>query len=277
MGAYLSAQIRARERDRYSLQRLKPHFAGRSIPELKRADVRRYVVARQADGVKNSTVRRELRIFSAAINFCRLELDRPDLPNPVAALGLEEEEGRVRWITRQEAARLIAAAEEHARRPHLGCFIRLALNTGCRKNELLKLEWSRVDLDRALILLEAEHNKAKRRQTVPLNDDAVATLRRLQAWQKDHAPGTPWVFGKESRERITTFQTGWTAALKRAGIEDFRIHDLRHTFASWLVMQGEDLYVVKELLRHSSVTVTEKYAHLAPTRAASAVQRLLPF
>lgn len=277
IGAYQSAQRSPKSRDKWSLQRLAPHFAGRDLKELRRADVRAYVTARQSNGVKLSTVRRELRIFSAAINFCRLELDRPDLPNPVAALGLQEEEGRVRWITRQEAARLIASAEEHARRPHLGAFIRLALNTGMRKGELLNLEWSRVDLDRALLLLEAPHNKSRKRQTIPLNDDAVTTLRRLQAWQDQHSPENPWVFGKEGGKKITKFQTGWNSALKRAGIEDFRIHDLRHTFASWLVMNGEDLLVVRDLLRHSSVTVTEKYAHLAPTRTASAVQRLLPF
>lgn len=277
IGAYQSARLTHAERDKYSLQRLKPHFAGRNIPDLRRADLRAYIASRHADGVKTSTVRRELRIFSAAINFCRLELDRPDLPNPVAALGLQEEEGRVRWITRQEAARLIAEAESHATRPHLGCFIRLALNTGCRKGELLHLEWARVDLNRALILLEARHNKSRKRQTVPLNRDAVTTLRRLKAWQDDHCPGTHWVFGREGGGRITTFKTGWTSALKRAGIEDFRIHDLRHTFASWLVMNGEDLYVVKELLRHSSVTVTERYAHLAPARTALAVQKMPPF
>lgn len=276
IGAYLSVKNKS-ERDHYSLQRLKPYFGGRQIPDLRRVDLRRYINLRLADGVKQSTVRRELRIFCAAINFVRLEYDRPDLPNPVAALGLAEEEGRVRWITREEAARLITVAGAHAKRPHLPCFIRLALNTGCRKGELLKLEWRRVDLERGLLFFEAKHVKSRRRQTVPLNQDAIVTFERMQAWQHDNAPGSPWVFAMESGRPITSFKTGWTSALKRAGIEDFRIHDLRHTFASWLVMQGEDLYVVKELLRHSSVTVTERYAHLAPTRTASAVQRLLPF
>lgn len=275
IGSYLSTRANA-DRDRYSLKRLNPHFFGRQIPDLRRADLRNYIAARLSQGVKQSTVRRELRIFSAAINFCRLELDRPDLPNPVAALGLSEEEGRVRWLTREEATRLISCAEE-ALRPHLPCFIRLALNTGCRRGELLNLEWNRVDTGRQQILLEARHNKSRRRQTVPLNMDAISALNRMKEWQATNAPGTPWVFGKEGGNPITTFKTSWTSALKRAGITDFRIHDLRHTFASWLVMQGIDLYVVKELLRHSSVTVTEKYAHLAPSKTADAVQRLLPF
>ncbi|TKC83790.1 site-specific integrase [Trinickia terrae] len=74
---------------------------------------------------------------------------------------------------------------------------------------------------------------------------------------------------------MTTIQKGFQAACDRAGIEDFRVHDLRHTFASWLVMAGVSLYVVKELLGHSSITVTERYAHLAPHVGRAAVQLLL--
>lgn len=281
IGAYLDAkqhdETRSRVRDMYSLKRLQPHFSGRSVIDLRRVDIRKYVDVRRSEGVTVSTVRRELRLFCAAINFVRLEFDRPDLPNPVASLGLQEPEGRVRYLTREEAARLIAAADQFSTRPHLAAFIRLALNTGCRKGELLNLEWSRVDLDRRLILLQAKDNKSKRRRTIPLNDDAVGVLIKLQDWQGNHAPGTPWVFGRDSGRKITTFKTAWTGALKRAGIEDFRIHDLRHTFASWLVMQGESLYVVKELLGHSSIIVTERYAHLAPQQTASAVQRMLRF
>ena len=280
VGAYLSARVHTNqksERDRYSLIRLQPHFGGRNLRELKRVHVREYVSKRLGDGVKLSTVRRELRLFCAAINFVRLEFDRNDLPNPVAKLGLASEEPRVRWITHQEAARLVSEAERGATRPHLAAFIRLALNTGCRRGELLNLEWSRVDLQQRRFLLEARHTKARKRRTVPLNDAAIEVLKQLQAWQAKHLARSPWVFGWKEDSRITTFKTSWTSALKRAEIENFRIHDLRHTFASWLVMQGESLYVVKELLGHASITQTEIYAHLAPSQTAVAVQRLIRF
>ncbi|WP_018412394.1 tyrosine-type recombinase/integrase [Methyloversatilis thermotolerans] len=278
VGAYLSARAHTQQksdRDSYSLKRLQPHFGGRRIRDLKRADVRKYVQHRLDEGVKISTVRRELRLFCAAINFVRLEYELDDMPNPAAKLGLASEEPRVRWLTREEARRLLQEAERSSSRPHLACFIRLALNTGCRRGELLNLEWSRVDFEGRRFLLEARHTKARRRRTVPLNDDAISTLHRLRIWQQRHVPGSPWVFGWRPGGRITTFKTSWTAALKRADIHDFRIHDLRHTFASWLVMQGESLYVVKELLGHASVTQTEVYAHLAPSASAQAVQRLL--
>ncbi|WP_254615795.1 tyrosine-type recombinase/integrase [Cupriavidus basilensis] len=278
VGIYLAgSNHRSKQRDAYSLQRLQPYFGGRSVTELRRADVRSYIARRQADGVKQSTIGRELRFFSAALNFVRLEHDRPDIGNPVQRLGLEASEGRVRWITQEEAGRLVLAADLHARWPHLPCFIRLALNTGARKSELLKLTWSRVDRHRRLFLLESGDTKSGKRRSVPLNDAALDALAVLSGWGHKHAPGNPWVFGRDGGRRIVTFQTGFAAACERAGIDDYRIHDMRHTCASWLVMAGVPLMVVKDLLGHSSVTVTERYAHLAPDQIQSAVQRLLPF
>lgn len=277
IGIYASSTThRSKERDRYSILRLTPHFQGRSMSNLRRVDVRAYVEKRKADGVKISTVTRELKLLSAAINFVRLELDRHDIPNPVERLGLERPEGRLRWLSREEAAALVSAAKLHARRPHLPAFIRLALHTGCRKSELLGLQWRRVDFDRAMLRLDAEHTKAGRRRYVPLNDAALSALREMRAWCDDSLPGTEWVFATAGG-RMTTLQVGFVAACARAGIEDFKIHDLRHTCASWLVMAGTPLQVVKELLGHSSITVTERYAHLAPGAVQGAVQRLLPF
>jgi integrase len=276
VGIYLAAKDhRSKQRDLYSLKRLQPHFGGRSMLDLKRADVRRYVVARRADGVQESTVKRELKLFSAAINFVRLEHDCPELVNPVQHLGLTSGEPRVRWISRAQASALISSASAHARRPHLANFIRLALHTGCRKSELLKLEWSRVDFDRACFRLDAVHTKSARQRLVPLNESGVSALRDQQAWVRRYAPSSPWVFASSTGAHVATLQKGFEAACSRCGIDNFRIHDLRHTFASWLVMEGVSLYVVCDLLGHSSITVTERYAHLSPDQGRAAVQRLL--
>lgn len=278
VGIYMSSVAhRSKQRDFYSLQRLQPHFGGMLIANLKRADVRAYVQRRVVDGVKPATVNRELKLLSAAINHVRIEHDRAELPNPAQRLGIGESEGRVRWITNVEASALCEAAERHARRPHLVVFIRLALNTGCRKSELIKLEWARVSFERRLLMLGVEHTKSARRRSVPLNDAAIEALREMLAWRNRHASGSPWVFARDAERRITTFQKGFAAACQRAGIVDFRIHDMRHTCASWLVMAGTPLQTVRDLLGHSSVTVTERYAHLAPEQLHGAVQRLLPF
>jgi len=277
IGIYLAEKShRSKQRDLYSLKRLQPYFGGRSIGDLKRADLRGYVSRRLNEGVQESTVKRELKLFSAAVNFVRLEHDRPDLLNPVQRLALAGGEPRVRWITRSQAAALVAAASEFARRPHLSNFIRLALNTGCRKSELLGLEWSRVDFERQCFRLEPHHTKNGKRRLVPLNHAAVSALRDQYDWVSNNYSVSPWVFASSADTRITTFQTGFEAACARSGIKDFRVHDLRHTFASWLVMDGVSLYVVKDLLGHSSIAVTERYAHLSPDQGRLAVQKLLP-
>jgi integrase len=214
-------------------------------------------------------------LLSSAVNFCNLEFDL-SLPNPVTRLGLGHSERRVRWITKEEAARLLGEAELVSARPHLPVFILLAFNTGCRRGELLGLEWDRVDMLNRKILLEARHTKTRRRRTVPLNQDALCALMRIQAWQMDISIQPSFVFADESG-KIRCFHCHWCAALRRAGIENFRIHDMRHTFASWLVMDGVSIYIVKDLLGHASVTQTEIYAHLAPDQSAKAVEHLLKF
>ncbi|WP_232429228.1 tyrosine-type recombinase/integrase [Burkholderia ubonensis] len=91
-------------------------------------------------------------------------------------------------------------------------------------------------------------------------------------WVRVSVPRSPWVFAMASGDRMTTIQKGFRAACVRAGIDDFREHGLRHTFASWLVMAGVSLYVVKDLLEHASVMVTERYAYLAPHMGREAVR-----
>ena len=98
------------ERDRYTLKHLRTHFQGKRLAGLRRTQIRAYINARVDAGVKLSTVRRELRLFCAAINFVRVEYDRHDLPNPVARLRLAKPEPRVRWITREQAISLVKEA-----------------------------------------------------------------------------------------------------------------------------------------------------------------------
>jgi len=277
VGIYLASKNhRSKQRDMFSLKNLGPFFNGRSVIDLKRVDVRKYISGRQADGVRDTTIQRELRFFSAAINFVRLEHDRSDLPNPVQRLALNNGDARVRWINSEQAEQLVRSASLFARRPHLVNFIQLALHTGCRKNELLRLEWARVDFERAFLMLEPMHTKNSKRRVVPLNDIALSVLRDQRSWVDQHVPGSNWVFATATGGRLTTLQKGFRAACQRASIDDFRVHDLRHTFASWLVMAGVSLYVVKDLLGHSSIIVTERYAHLAPHVGRAAVQLLLP-
>lgn len=264
---------RSKLRDDAAWLRLRPFFTGRVLSEIKRADMRAYIHHRLSHGVTTATIRRELRIFSAAVNFTALELDLT-LHNPARGLALPDSPPRLRWLTRPEALRLITMAGRVSPLPHLPAFIRLALSTGCRKSELLFLEWSRIDRINSLLMLEAHHTKSGRRRYVPLNAAARHALDNLQAWNEANFPESPWVFTGSRGWRIRTLQKRWALALDMAGISDFRIHDLRHTCASWLVMDGVPLTTVRDLLGHSSITVTERYAHLAPDQVRAAVDAM---
>ena len=256
---YLTREGRLVPRNLSMARHLMAAFKGRSLLDIKPHDVQAYIEDRQDDEAAAATINRELVILSAAINEYNRRFGA-SVPNPAAGMKMREPEGRVRWITREDADRLIACAA-----PHVADFITLGLFTGMRRREMIELTWDRVDFARALILLEAQHTKTKRRRTIPIHNKVEVALRNCQArW-----PESPLVF-----DGINDFKTGFAGACRRAGITDFTPHDMRHTFASWLVQQGVELYAVQQLLGHSSIKLTERYAHLAPQNLANAMKKL---
>lgn len=266
-------EMRSPERVGYAVNRLKPFFTGRMMEVLNRAAVSEYIEKRKAEGVGPATINRELDVLSAAINYARFKRDW-NIPNPVTGMSLKEPEWRLRWISRNEADVLIREAEKDCKSVHLADFIRLALNTGCRKNELLGLSWDRVDLHDDRLFLEGTHTKSGKRRVVPLNVEARGAMLNRFRFRAEFCPGSLWVFAHKSGERVKYMQNGFQAACKRAKIEDFRVHDLRHTCASWMVQQGVSLSEVRDVLGHSSIEMTERYAHLAPENLRSAVSVL---
>ena len=192
----------------------------------------------------------------------------------------KDPKGRVRVLTRPQAQTLIHAADSpvdnqgnqlpaYCKSHVLGDFIELALNTGCRKAELLNLKWDHVDFSTRLLHLE--QTKSGEWQTIPITEEARVVLIRRMRLRDTLSPETSYVFfhqtakaGAKVGDRVKDVRTSFARACKQARIEDFRIHDLRHTYASWLVMGGVSLYEVSKLLRHSGIKMTERYAHLAP-------------
>ena len=273
---YLKASApekRSEKSDRQRVKQLRKFFMGRVMNELNPSDIRGYIAMRREAGRKNSTINRELSLLSIAIRYGQKELEW-DIPNPVSGRKLPEPEGRDRWITREEAANLIRAAGESTKAPHLSDFIVLGLHTGCRKQELLGLEWDRVDFRRNVITLDACHTKTKKRRTVPINDDARAALIKRARFRAEHCPDSRWVFCNKEGNRIGDVKTAFNRSCSIAGITDFTMHDLRHTCASWLVMAGRPILEVREMLGHASVTMTERYAHLAPDKLKDAARAL---
>lgn len=255
---YLQRDNRAHDRNKSKARALMTSFAGRQVAALDRAAIHAYA-DRRREYVSDGTIKRELTLLSAAIG----EYNRRHgtaLPNHARSLQLREPEGRVRWITREEADRLIAAAS-----PEVADYITFSLYTGMRRGEVLGLEWSRIDLARRTIRLESQHTKSRRSRTIPLHNRAIAALASCRARHPEHH----LVFGG-----VKDFKGGFAGACRRACIRDFRPHDLRHTCASWLVMAGTPLYEVRDILGHASITQTERYSHLAQENLAVAIGRL---
>ncbi len=174
---------------------------------------------------------------------------------------LQENNRRLRYLSTQECQDLIDACSHH-----LKPIVITALNTGMRKEEILSLEWDRhVDLRHGFILLDKTKNGERRE--IPVNEMLRETLQGLVR----HI-NTPYVFVDGDGSRFANIKRSFQSACRRAGIKDFRFHDLRHTFASHLIMAGVDLTTVKELLGHKSLVMTMRYAHLAPGHKAKAVE-----
>lgn len=260
------------ETDRQIVRRLWPHFEGVELNNLTATDISAYTQKRRDAGRADSSIRRELATLSAAINYARKHWEW-DLPNPVTGRAPQPGPGRVRWVTREDAETLIAAARQ-SRSRLLGHFVELGFYTGMRSQEMLGLEWRRVDLHQRLLYLPPATNKSARHVSIPLNQRAYQVLLQLAAYRAEYCPDTPWVFWRANGERLQSVKKGFRAACEKAGIEDFTPHDLRHTCAAWLVQAGVSLYRVRDLLRHTSIQVTERYAHLAPDQVREAVAAL---
>ena len=153
---------------------------------------------------------------------------------------------------------------------HLQPMILLAMNTGLRRGELFQLKWTDVDLPGKNLTVSGRTAKSGQTRHIPLNEEAQQAIER---WHSK-ASETGWVFPGKDGQQLTTIRTAWQGIVKAAGINDFRWHDLRHHFASRLVMAGVDLNTVRELLGHSDVAMTLRYAHLSPDHKAEAVGRL---
>jgi integrase len=183
--------------------------------------------------------------------------------------------------------RLLPDLRARAFADHLKPLVIVALNTGCRRGELFKLTWENVNLTNSRITVQGPTAKSSTTRHIPLNTEAAATLQHWRAdldeLQRGAKPGPKtkqppernWVFPGKNGARLTHVRRAWESALRSAQITRFRFHDLRHTFASKLVMAGVDLNTVRELMGHSDISMTLRYAHLAPEHKAAAVAKLL--
>lgn len=272
---------RAPERDQYSAKALFPVLTGKPLTAIGAAEVRGYIASRTKAGAAPGTINKEIGLMSAALNWARKELEW-DVANPWQSRRQREPNGRDRWLTHEEADKLLRAAEKPERLnryPWLRDFIRLGLYTGMRPGEMLWLDWHRVDLKGGTITFEAEHGLTGQKKgqkngkagRVPMNQQAREAMLARARFRAEHCPGAPWVFCRSDGSRIECIKKGFAGCVRDAGLTDVHPHDLRRTFGSWLVQAGVGIERVSELLRHSDIAITARvYAHLRPDDLASA-------
>lgn len=153
---------------------------------------------------------------------------------------------------------------------HLTPMVLLALNTGMRRGELFNLQWQDIDFKSKTLAIHGSNAKSGKTLITPLNNEAFATLIKWRNQSDNHT----YVFTGKNGNKLTDIKTSFNNLLKSAGIKYFRFHDTRHHFASRLVMEGVDLNTVRELLGHSDLQMTMRYAHLAPSHKSDAVNKL---
>lgn len=263
---------RSAERDRYSTKPLYRMFSGKSLVSITPDTISDYKRVRTNEGVKDSTIAKELKLLSSASNYACREWGW-DITNPVQGRCPKEPPGRIKWISDKEAEKLTAAAKSE-RAPWLVDFIELGLNTGMRSGEMLGLTWDRVDLGKRLIYLSPDDQKNRTQGSVPINEKARQVLIRRFAFRQQHCPETEFVFCNKEGRRIRSVKRSFRTACKEAGITDFTPHGLRHTCAAWLVQQDVPIRTVCALLRHKDIRTTMRYAHLAPENVREAVSVL---
>ncbi|TXH06133.1 MAG: site-specific integrase [Nevskiaceae bacterium] len=171
--------------------------------------------------------------------------------------------GRVRWLTEDEKQRLLPVLPAH-----LHALVRFSLATGLRQRNACRLEWQNVDLERRCAWVHADQSKNKRPIAVPLNADAMAVLRECQGKHPDY------VFTYRGKPVWWVGTKAWRKALQRAGIENFRWHDLRHTWATNHAQSGTPANVLQELGGWESSEMVRRYAHFSAAHLLTHAQRI---
>ncbi len=188
--------------------------------------------------------------------------------NPVIGIERYQEEKRDRWLDREELNRLWKVLDRHPN--HLTSYVfKLLILTGARKGEVLNSTWDQFDLERGLWTKPSHLTKQKKTERLPLSKKAVELLHTVKSLNINDSP---FLFpSKVAGQPIREVKNFWKTVLRLAKIENVRIHDIRHTYASHLVSSGLSLRIVGKLLGHTQASTTQRYAHLAdePLREAA--------
>jgi len=248
------------KRDTVSTAHLTSYFKDKYIYEITPQMIEKYKIAR-LEKVGPAAVNRELaclkHMYTKAIEWGYVK------ENPAKSIKLlKEPPGRLRYIGPEEVDNLLGACSDHLRP-----IVLTALNTGMRKGEILSLRWADVDLkNKKITVINSKNNESR---IIPINQTLLHELKALSRKGKGE-----YLFSDNNDRPYGDIKKGFIAAVNRAGISNFRFHDLRHTFGSHLVMQGVGLRTIQQILGHKEIKMTMRYAHLSPEYVQNAVEKL---
>lgn len=243
------------------LRWLDQFLRGKELRVIGRPLIDKITDAKIAQGQSNATVNRTLEVLRAILRKCVNEWEWLDRAPQVRML--KEPTRRIRFLTRDEAQHVLAELPEH-----LADMAAFSLATGLRASNVTGLQWTEVDLTRRLAWVHPDQAKARKAIAVPLNAEAVSLVRKQLGKHRTH------VFSFRGKPLTQVSTKAWYGALERAGISNFRWHDLRHTCASWHVQNGTPLFALQELGGWESAEMVRRYAHLAADHLAPFAERL---
>ena len=248
-------------------QHLMPQFGALRMNRVTRPDVVAFHQEMKDKGYAAGTCNRMLILLRYIYNCAiRWEVLAPG-SNPCDGVKPFDDNGaRERYLTQEEVTRLFDELDRN-RNVQVGQVIRLLLYTGARKREVLDARWDEIDMDRQLLTVPAERSKSKKPRYIPLSDAAVELLASLP--RRDDIPYV--FFNPKTKKPPVSIFYAWDSIRNKVGLADVRLHDLRHSYASFLVNAGRSLYEVQRLLGHQDPKVTMRYAHLSPTAMLEAV------
>ncbi len=244
---------------------LLPTLARRPVNEIDSRVVGQLLASKRAAGLAPATVEK-IRVTLGRSFELGMQWSVPGTEkNPTRGLGKPVQNARDRFLTPEESERLRRAAAK-SDNPQLQHIVGLLLLTGARKRELLDAQWSHFDLDRRSWLVPLSKSGKSRR--IPLSSAALGIIQQLP-----RIKGCPWVVANlKTRKPFVTLKTGWSRAIRDARLPGLRIHDLRHSAASFMISSGVPIYTVGQVLGHASVSSTARYSHVGNLDLLNAVE-----
>ena len=226
-----------------------------------------------ASHIKGASINRRVAALSSMLKWAQKQDVIGDIPFKVSKVSQKDSRVVTRYLTPEERRRLMDALDDRERQSgadYLKTAVVVSLNTGIRKGTLLSLLWEDIDFHAQSITLRAAIMKGGRDATLPLNSEAFGALLE---WQGRTGRASGYIFPGDG-SRIYDTRCAFKNLMQAAAIENFTWHCMRHDFASQLAMKGVPLHVIQRLMCHSTIEMTQRYAHLSPNSLESAVRLL---